>query len=221
MSLRPVQNTVLGSGGGDSNRLRAVLAVGTKKANGPEKNEVDIFDGDILEEVKRQLVKLRKGTREVYAKVKIVQYQQVITMSYIPNVPENIIPIDSLEHQDKMFYMDMKRTTDLLFPTAPMANLAIYYDRDSKRLTMQLMLQRRASLNKTVAKRLTHAFVAGVTNQSIGTRCYKVPFDLSGVAAHLPLVLSDSVMQGVEVPYFVDVVVRNTGDCASNRRIGN
>jgi len=85
MSLRPFQNRALGSGG-DLNRLRAVLAVGSKKASGPGKNAIDVFDGDILEEVKRQLVKMRKGTREIHSTVKIVKFERVVNMSYQLNV---------------------------------------------------------------------------------------------------------------------------------------
>jgi len=220
MSLRQFHNTVLGSGGGDSSRLRAVLALGSKKANESGKHEIDIFDGDILEEVKRHLVKMRKGTREIHATVKILKFEQVINMSYRLNGTENTIPINSLEHRDKIFYMEMKRTTDLLFPTAPLQDFTIGYDRDLKKLTLQFMLQRVVPLHNVAAKRLAHAFVAGVTNHYIGTRCYQAAFDLSDVATHLPPVLADSVAQGEQVPYFVDVVLKNTGHCASHRRIG-
>jgi hypothetical protein len=194
--------------------------VGAKKANGSGKADVDIFDGDILAEVKRHLVQSRKGTRQISALVEIVLSANIIHLSYNPNVQENIIPLDSLEDSGGLFYKTMQRTTESLFPIAPMAGFTIFYEKYSRALKMRLVLQRDTRLTNVAAKRLAHAFVAGVTNHYIGTSCYQADFDLSGTSTHLPPLLVDSYERGEEVPYFVKVVVKNIGRCASNRRIG-
>ena len=168
-------------------------------------------NGDEKDLVIAQLKELRRGTRVIHQQVVIFGQSgtKEMTLAYSP--PNGVDPKSvygsHMVSGGTMLYKEMEIAVTNASPGNSMVWLQIQSNLYYKNMvTVHFMND--YNFNVDVCKELGQAFLTGLINDTIGTRCY-VPIQ--------------SVVQQVWPlsPYKVYVTLANEGDCASHRLVGN
>ena len=168
-------------------------------------------DGDEKDLVIAKLKELRRGTRVIHQQITII-YTGNKTMSLFCEAPNDIDLRGTYGSSGKisnetMLYRDLNKAATEAFPGNQVTLLSVH-DILKNRLFVGLYFLNNYNFNANVCTKLGQAFLTGLINDTIGTRCY-VP--VQSVARMPPFQRKAEVY----------VTLANEGDCASHRLVGN
>ena len=174
-------------------------------------NPIDV-EGDVKDLVVAQLKELRRGTRVIHQEVMVFGQSGMNEMRFWCSAPNGVDPKRVYGSRfevsgETMLYEEMEIAVTNASPGNLMTFLQIH-NLDSYEIHMSLYFMNEYNFNVDVCKGLGQAFLTGLMNDTIGTRCY-VPIQ-SVVQQVWPL-----------YNYKVYVTLANEGDCASHRLVGN